>query len=204
MIRALATILFLFACAASAPAQSGAPPDGPPDLTVVKFSWRHEARLQGWDRLTGSAAVESQGVYQDRIDEALNSNRDPNRLSYPRPPVGRRVEQYVYQAKVRNDGPRKVTAVEWEYVFADPVTQKELARRRFQSLRRIKPGANATLSGTSKFPPSRVVSAGGLAKNSRSPFDERVVIRCVAYSDGAVWKGAGAGSDCERLGKRRK
>jgi hypothetical protein len=204
MLKALATILFLFACAGVSSAQSEAPAGGPPDLAVLKFSWRHEVRRQGWDRWAGSAAVESQGVYRGRIDEALNSNRDPGRLSYPGPSLGRRVEQYVYALKVRNGGPRKIAAVEWEYVFSDPVTQKELARHRFQSLRRIKPGASATLNGTSKSPPARVVSAGGLAKNKRSPFDERVVIRCVAYSDGAVWKGAGAGSDCERLGKRRK
>src|SRR2546421_3126975 len=85
--------------------------------------------------------------------------------------------------------------------FMDAGMRGLVARHRFQTFRRVKPGKSSTLSYTSATPPTRVISAAPHDGKSK-PFEEQVRIRCVAYSDGTVrWREGGAQSDCDDIKK---
>ena len=121
--------------------------------------------------------------------------------SKPSGPKQRR-EEYSYQVQLRNDGEATIAAVDWEYLFLDGLTGREMARHRFQSFRRAKPGKSLTLSGTSAAPPTRVVNAAAARGGKSSFFEERIVVRCVAYADGSVrWRAGGGEADCADIKK---
>ncbi len=128
---------------------------------------------------------------------AAGGERPGSNASQSRPASG--VADYVYQLRITNGGKLRVEGVDWEYLFLDPGTKQELGRHRFLSPRRAKPGETFTLKGESLSPPTRVVPAGSLDKK-RKPFDERVVVRCVAYADGTFARREGAAeADCDSL-----
>jgi hypothetical protein len=111
-----------------------------------------------------------------------------------------RVVEYVYRVKLRNDGKKAISAVDWEYQFLDPDTGQELAHHRFETLGGVKPGKSRTLESASVAPPAKVVSAGALGRGGKAKYKERVVVRCVAYSDGSVsWHDSGDEDDCAHL-----
>jgi hypothetical protein len=87
-----------------------------------------------------------------------------------------------------NDGAKAIKAVAWDYVFSNPGSNEELKRHRFYSYEKIGAREKGTLRGSSPALPSNVVSAGGLGKDGRSPYVERVEFRCVFYADGTTWK----------------
>lgn len=116
------------------------------------------------------------------------------------PLMSRKGVEYVYRVKLRNDGEKAISAVDWEYQFLNPDTGQEIAHHRFESLGGVKPGKSRTLESTSVAPPARVVSADALGRDGKARYKERVVIRCVAYSDGSVsWHDSGDPDDCARL-----
>ena len=79
-----------------------------------------------------------------------------------------------------------MSAVTWEYVFAENESGKELGRRRFISRERIRPGKAAHFKLRSAAPPTGSIVAG--ANNSRSArFKEQIVILSVEYADGTKW-----------------
>jgi hypothetical protein len=126
--------------------------------------------------------------------QVIRANRDtsiPAPSSFPTPePAGRRSPSttYVHRAKVRNDGPKTVRAVVWEYVFADPETKEEVGRHRHRSAVRIRPGKIGELTGRSPSPPARVVRAAEGEKKERAVYSEQVVVRRVEYADGSAWQ----------------
>ena len=116
----------------------------------------------------------------------------------PRPPA-RGGEEYIYRLRIKNGGVRRVESVDWEYVFFDPASGKELGRHRFVTPRRARPGETVTLDAPSLAPPSRTVPASSLDKK-RGVFDERIVVRCIVYSDGTFARRDGAAeADCDGL-----
>jgi hypothetical protein len=116
------------------------------------------------------------------------------------PLMGRKVVEYVYRMKLRNDGEKAISAVDWEYQFLDPDTGQQLDHHRFTSFGRIKPGKSSTLESASITPPSKLISAGAMGHGKKPTYKERVVVKCVAYSDGTVgWHDSGDKDDCERL-----
>jgi hypothetical protein len=89
---------------------------------------------------------------------------------------------YEYFANIKNISDKTITAVAWEYRFIHPETGVPIDARRFRSVRRITPGKTVTLNASSYGP--RVISAT-IHDKKLKPF-ERVIIRCLAYSDGQV------------------
>lgn len=72
-----------------------------------------------------------------------------------------------------------------------------MARHRFQSFRRAKPGKSLTLSVILASPPTRFVNASAARGGGSSLFEGRIVVRCVDYSDGTVrWRDGGGEADC--------
>lgn len=140
---------------------------------------------------------------RDRAEERVTSgasnkgrSRDDITAAQPSGPKGRR-EEYTYQVQIKNAGEATIAAVDWEYLFLDGLTGGEMARHRFHSFQRAKPGKSLTLSGTSASPPTRVVNAAAARGGKSNLFEERIVVRCVAYSDGTVrWRDGGGEADC--------
>ncbi|MCA1613000.1 MAG: hypothetical protein LC800_02360 [Acidobacteria bacterium] len=145
--------------------------------------------------LRGAPAPVSAELPATQTQSAPPSPPTPQR--HPMPARGKGA--YVYRLRLKNGGERRVESVDWEYLFLDPETKKELARHRFTSPQRAKPSETFTLKALSASPPSRVVTASALGKK-RKPFDERIVVRCVAYADGTFARREGAAeSDCDGL-----
>lgn len=105
----------------------------------------------------------------------------------PFPPGGLKI-YYDYQAFFKNDGVQKVVGMSWEYIFYDLESDKELDRHKIFSFQTIGKGKSAAVKGASFAPPSKVVTYKSLELNSRSPYTERVEVRCVLYSNNTFWK----------------
>lgn len=219
-------LLLLLAAPSAASAQTPAPAEAPAGVSVTKYNWRNASYRPGWDsggmsadsqgvedlRTLGSQDLgvsrapapipSSAGRQRDRAEERVSAGASTegrrNEISPTRPsgPKSRK-EEYTYQVQIRNAGEATIEAVEWEYLFLDSLTGGEMARHRFQTFRRAKPGKSLTLSGTSAAPPTRVVNAAAARNGMDSLFEERIVVRCVAYSDGTVrWRDGGGEADC--------
>jgi hypothetical protein len=225
MKRHIFSPLLLLCLAAGAAAQlPAATSDAPDGVAVLKFNWRNVTYRPGWDVSNVSAdshsledlrTLPSQDLGISRMPAPVGvSTRRPRErpehptsssppqapitASAPSGPPGRR-EEYSYQAQIRNAGEATIEAVDWEYVFLDATTGSEMARHRFQTFHRARPGKSLTLVGTSAAPPTRIVNAASQG-GKRSAFEERVVVRCVAYSDGSVrWRAGGAEGDCDAI-----
>jgi hypothetical protein len=52
----------------------------------------------------------------------------------------------------------------------------------------IRSGKDKELEGFSVTAPSNVVSADSIAKGVKNPFQEKIVINRVEYSDGTIWQ----------------
>jgi hypothetical protein len=225
------TLVLLGAAVASG--QTIVQTEAPTGITVIKYSWRNETRPAGWDQPMLSAsesgvenpiasvaplpdrhanAVQPPGVTpQRRPGETTRERRTTRRAealeqppSEAPPDRHRRVEEYSYEVKIKNEAAQAIEGVEWDYVFIEPTWGTELARHRFHSFSRGKPGKSLTLKGNSAAPPTRVISAAGAGGDGkRKLFEERIVIKCVLYADGTVrWRDSGAERDCAAIRAR--
>ncbi|MBV9927691.1 MAG: hypothetical protein JOZ96_21915 [Acidobacteria bacterium] len=202
------TALFLFYAGLSAVARAQQSPAaaaaGPPELTVVKWSWAREL-VPGWDsRPTGAEPYDAmrarvsaeQRVQRERNagskggasraeDEARvyeKANAENKAKASERPRFG-----YRYKIAVKNDGRKAVKSIDWDYVFLDPDTQAEVERHQFTSDEKIAPGKQKELSVFKLGPPTRTVSARAEDRKDAPPFLERIVLVRVLYSDGSAW-----------------
>ena len=193
----------------SAARQAQQPPagaQGPEDVSVVKFSWRKE-RVPGWENRQFSSSVESYDAMRARIDnerriqqarnagnkaelgrredaakmlENANSPKDSQNAKPPR-------DGYRYKVLVSNAGTKTVRLIDWDYVFLDPNTRQEVARRQFTSEEKVRPGKDKELEVFILSPPFLTVNAGA-SRTGEAPFVEQVILMRVEYSDGTVWQ----------------
>jgi hypothetical protein len=200
-------ILLLFTLTSVAPqARQGGAPEGPPDVAVVKFNWRKE-RLPGWENERFGAPVETYDAMRARVDnerriqQARNTGNkaevgrresaakvvDDAKYSKDDKPAERPRDGYRYKVQVRNDGPKTIKEVDWDYVFLDPDTRAEVARHLFTSEEKVGPGRVKDLDVFVLTPPVRTVNAQGKSKDAPK-FVEHVVLMRVVYSDGSIWQ----------------
>lgn len=166
----------------------------PPDLTILSQNWEKYAK---WTNLS---AFDTTGeTHKERLDRIKGeTTNDPSRTvpgakpqpirSKPVKTLPKSTEGYQYKASVKNSGVKIIRAVSWEYIFTDPGSGDELARHRFHTRKKIRPGQVKELAEFELSSPTKVVSAAGLEKSVAEPFSERVVITRVEYSDGTVWQ----------------
>jgi hypothetical protein len=168
----------------------------PPGITIVKFNWARKffpftprgGEVSPFDASQDSSALQSSSIGR------------PGPLSNPFPPGGSPSYFYLYTMKIRNDGAMGIKAVVWEHIFSDPVSKSELARRRLTAFKKIEVNREESLRAKLSSPPSNVVSAEGLEHDNRSPFVERVQIKCILYRDGTFWEHPEAkGGECDVL-----
>jgi len=210
--------------------QSAVKADTPPGVNVIKFSWSDRSYSPDWDRppfgateqvLEDPRSLPSRDPNTTQLptpngqppqprgrDRATNENKKIKTVRDTQAPDaeaatrGGRVSRYEYKTTIKNVSEQTIEGVEWEYVFLDREHETELARHRFRTLRRAGPGKTVTLSETSLAPPTRVIR-GANSDSKGARFGERIVIRCVAYSDGTV-RWARTRDDCDGLRKQER
>ena len=204
----LAWLLLISGLSAAQQAQQPPPPgaEGPEDVSVVKFSWRKE-RVPGWENRQFSSSVESYDAMRARIDnerriqQARNAGNKaelgrresaakmledasaPKDSKNGKPPR----DGYRYKVLVKNAGAKTVKLIDWDYVFLDPNTRQEVARRQFTSEEKVRPGKDRELEVFILSPPFLTVNAGA-SRTGEAPFVEQVILMRVEYSDGTIWQ----------------
>jgi hypothetical protein len=191
-MKGLDVFLLILAAAVVTPSQDQAGSQAPPDLIIIKQTWGKETTLRGWDSSPYSAVPVGRGARRGGVAQRPH---DPDSLSNRRWPASAS-KGYAYKALVKNTGGREIQAVRWDYVFVDAGTQEEAGRHQFHSASKIRPGKEVSLVGASASGPPQVVSAGALSKDARAPLAERVILQCVIYSDGSLWRQPSFTGDC--------
>jgi hypothetical protein len=206
-MKVFSTMLLLAACSFCVRAQLLAPADqNPPGVAVTGFSWRKE-RIN-WERDPFGGAVESAAEMrvrsrnERRIDEAktggnkaeverlkreagtdaaisASNHRDRGPARYA----------FTYRASVRNDGEKAIKVIDWDYVFYDASTHKEVGRRQFTSEEKVSTGSRRDLAYTILTPPSATVSVSALGgEKERNALSGEVILMRIVYADGTVWQ----------------
>lgn len=205
-MSALGLLLLASTLVAAAPPLQN--PINPPDVggtTVLKFSWSKE-RL-GWERDPFGGPVENyeemrlRARNEKRIDDAKRggSSAEVDRLRRDARTDAAIIERqrgkaaparyvFLYKASVKNGGEKIIKAVDWDYIFCEAGTGREISRHQFTSEEKIGAGKSKELSALISSPPTQTISAHKLDKNERGGFDERVEIVRIVYADGSVWQ----------------
>ena len=125
-----------------------------------------------------------------RLGLFLRSDSNQPRSCHPRVNLTKEdaSPEFVYRVRLRNEGQKTIRAVEWEYIFIDRATQREVARHHFQSEEKVRPGKRKTLVEYSTSPPTKIISVGMLSHPESDRFIEKVMIKGVRYEDGSVWE----------------
>jgi hypothetical protein len=205
----LALLLLISGTAAAQQAQPPPPPSGPQgpeDVAVVKFSWRKE-RVPGWENRALGTSAETYDAMRARIEnerriqaarnagnkaelgrresaaKMLEDANTPKGSKSAGPPR----DGYRYKVTVSNAGTKTVKLIDWDYVFLDPTTRQEVARRQFTSEEKVRPGKDKELEVFILSPPFLTINAGA-SRTGEAPFVEQVILMRVEYSDGTVWQ----------------
>lgn len=97
------------------------------------------------------------------------------------------VEGYTYRAVVKNDSPKNVTVIYWEYRFKEIANPSNEVRRQFLCAVNVKPGDKKELPVFSTLGPSDVIGADSLASSTGEKiFDEKVLVNRIEFSDGSL------------------
>lgn len=203
-MRVFVMLLSLLPAAAVCLAQT--PAESPSGVLVVRHSWSKE-RL-GWERDPFGGPVEG-------FDDTRRRRADERRLARARaggnPGEADRIERemraeqviksrqttppryvFLYKIALRNNGSKPIKEFDWDYVFFDRATGRELGRRQFTGVEKISPGKRRELSFLISSPPTLMISVHALDKKEREGLREEVVLVRVLYDDGTVWEAAPA------------
>lgn len=195
-MRIFGIVLVILTLAFVSKAQTATVLHNPPDLQVIKMSWKSEMRLaedavrEEKDPLTAQPDRRVRprpvpGARTSVYDSVNNASRENEDMW---PSTGPRVKGYLYQVTVRNTGQKEIKAVSWQYIFTDPLDHSIVARHRFSSKSKIAPGKEKKLDEFALSPPTNVVNAKSVANNPEQPLIEQVEITRIEYTDGSVWE----------------
>jgi len=173
-------------CAVAISAQSTFTSNQPPGVTVLDCKWYKTHYHPPLD-----SAYPTPPAVGENVEGNPSATRAPVKSS----------DAYRYSIHVQNEGPKVIKSMSWDYVFSDPDSKQELGRRSLNSFEKV--GLNETKwidLRPVKLAPPLVASVQGLKKDRRSPFDERIEIKCLLYADGTGWRAADAESKtCDEL-----
>ena len=93
------------------------------------------------------------------------------------------VKGFSYTATVRNDSPKTVKVIYWEYRFAELAHPENVARRQFLCSVNLKKGAQIELSAFSTLAPTDTIAVPLLASAGEKLFDEKVQVNRIEYAD---------------------
>lgn len=191
----LTGLLILGVCIIGSPvvSQEVSQSELPPGVTILKTRWETFTKVSTENGPPGTAP-----------------DPNPNRLPLPTQSTSTtvvRTQLYVYSMELTNNGPKPIKALAWDFVFTDAANSNELKRHSLANLQKIDVNQRKTLRFTTQRAPPKIVSAGGLEKDQRSPFTQNASIRCLLFADGSVWeqpKLKGACTELEQWLERRK
>ena len=174
-------------------------------VVVVNFKWSKTRqvleKIETPNSAPAAAMIPQNKNFQRnvRVNDPVGA-RDPNQdtidgrsaaieknVQEARTPQSKPVDAFSYKVKFQNTSAQGVDILFWEYQFIDRVDPSMVTRRQFLCAANLKPGKERELVAFSLGGPS-VVNVNTLAKNSDKPFDEKVVINRVEYSDGSIWQ----------------
>jgi hypothetical protein len=168
----------------------------PSDVTILSPNWEKHVRRTRLDPSDTTGESREEMIARIKGETINDASRNAPGARKPEPVISKPVktlsktteEGYRYRASVKNSGVKMIKAVNWMYIFTDPGSGEELARHRFHTRTKIRPGQVKELAEFDHSPPSKVVSAAGLEKSVAQPFVEQVVITRIEYGDGTVWQ----------------
>ena len=175
--KAMTFLLILFAPAFCA-AQTSTSHQAAGDIKVLEATWSYGS---GWS----DTAESSPG----RLIEQRRENNQMGPLDSEQA-VFLRTRRYAGAGvvTVRNDGPKRVKAIRYDFIFVNTLDGKQWLRYQFRNRVALGPGETKTLTNqvvdrrSVTFRPNTVDPATGT--NS----EIRVVINRVEYADGSVWR----------------
>jgi hypothetical protein len=91
------------------------------------------------------------------------------------------VFKYTARVALKNLSPKTIKAVEWNYVFVDPDSEKELKRYKLLSKQQILPAAAQTLAKDIFF---KLKEDTSHLKNGK----QKVLLARIEYTDGSSWR----------------
>lgn len=193
-------VLLLSAISALAAATGFGQPDSDPPVTIIKHEWRSKLAL-GYSRAEKDpfeTTKETQRDIQQRRDALKREEQLRERgLPAENPPVRKpRAEgkphgpaiQYYYSVTLRNDAPKKIKTVVWEYLFIDRETKEVAGRRSFIKDIKIGSRSKRTITMLSQIPPTGTINASTIGKEPSELYLEQVRIQRLDYSDGTTWQ----------------
>lgn len=182
----------------------------PRELVITHFKWSRNFHRPDWDkdnfgpenRRAHAVNVQRQrdegevvAKSQDGDDGAKAGSKTAAQsqpahiIDDSHSPTPRKIyEEYLYTLTAKNAGAKTIKTLDWDYLFIDSETGKEIARHHFTSIVNIRPAAQQKVIEADIAPPSRVITAKGLDKKAGNPFTERVIVNAIRYSDGSVWR----------------
>jgi hypothetical protein len=142
----------------------------------ARMRMRNEKRIE--DAKRGSAPETDRLKTEARADDALIAARHRGKRA-----------RYVfsYKASLRNNGAKAVREIDWDYVFFDAATSREVGRHRFTSEGTLDPGKKREFGFLITAPPSQTISVYSLDEKETRGVTGRVVLVRVLYADGSVW-----------------
>ena len=186
------------------------------NIQILQVKWEKQNRLPGnYDPAvipTGTTLSEPpMQTLRPGTNAAINAQRDLQ-IAQAHPASqetgvfgnapGQTVPFYVYSAKLKNIGPKTIEGIAWDYIFLDPATNAELARRQLLSLTKISPDKTSNIEALLS---ARLLLATSPEIQKDHKFVERAVPQCVLYSDQSFWKNERAPqAACDYLKKAKE
>ena len=195
-MKFLCSVLMLLLFAICAAAQNA---PAWPDVTVLENKWRVDVWNPALEKDVFSANTRQLNDAQIQGKARVESD---NRVKQGEPALPPVVKQppadntnrklsisYIYEVKVKNNGPKEIRSLIWDYLFFERGTTDEVGRRRFVSRVRIKPGATKQIVLKSPKSPTggAIVDATKAGKKPSEMYSGQVLIRNISYADGSNW-----------------
>jgi hypothetical protein len=191
----LVLLVFLSSVAVRAQSQAGSQGDAG-GVTVVQISWHKQVynpmldedpfkhNREQWEDARLQERIDRENAVRTRNGKTAIANRGRPVTIDNRSPF----TTYVYKAKVTNNDTKAIRAIEWDYVFYDPATEKEVKRHALKNTVKLQPGKSVELARRTASPPTTVVDVQKTGKKFKEQYAERVEIQRIEYADGSVWE----------------
>ena len=197
-MKVLRTAFVLFVFGSLATAQVLSDQSAKPNVVVLQKKWHMEERNAALDE--DQFKVEKQREEEERVRkdvERQNEVRNQKGMPTITPPARQPATRargvsvtYIYEVKIRNTGEKDIRTLTWDYVFLDPLTEREVGRRRFVSEVSIGAGKTKNVVERSGSSPTDTIDAAKAGKKSQDLYSGQVIIQSAGYADGSVWKAA--------------
>ena len=159
--------------------------DTPPGITIRKYKWQQVG--------PGPSVEQSWKAESDTASLGGSSDESPTAAG-----TGRTF--FVYSLELVNGGSKPIKAVRWEYIISDSKSGAELGNHDLENFEYVGTNKAKSLTAKSRVSPTKVVP---VQVTDQAPSTEKVVLRCVLYQDGSLWRNRDTPApECEALRRR--